>query len=272
MKPSYSKWAAYLAVGAALIFWQNAAVAGGRTSVPAGLLAAVMSPLERGMTGVAGWCGDVIKVVLHRGGILEENAALQGRLADVEGQNQRLLRYQAENQELRGLLHLAAPPGGYPLAAQIVSFDATDFARRVTLDVGARQGVRVKDVVYCAYGLVGKVEAVGPLTCVVYLLTDREAGTDAMTTRTAAKGVVLGTGERLCKFSFLDFDCDVREGDLVMTSGLITGRGAIFPRGMIIGTVVRVERDKTYSRLDAYVEPAVPFDRISTVYVRVGAG
>ena len=115
------------------------------------------------------------------------------------------------------------------------------------------------------------MEQVGPLTCVAALLTDRESGVGAMSVRTLAKGVVLGTGERTCKLDFADFGADLREGDLLVTSGLITGRGAIFPKGIVIGRVTNVQRDKTYSRLDATVEPAVPFDRVSAVLVRVHA-
>jgi rod shape-determining protein MreC len=69
--------------------------------------------------------------------------------------------------------------------------------------------------------------------------------------------------------TFLDSDAaDVREGDTVLTSGL----SDIFPRGLVLGRVLKVERDKRYSRLTAQVEPAVPFDQVSAVNVRIGAG
>ncbi len=85
-----------------------------------------------------------------------------------------------------------------------------------------------------------------------------------MTARTMAKGIVQGTGDRICKMTYLDFQADVREGDLVLTSGDST----IFPRGLVIGRVLKVEKNKTYSKMQAYIDPAVPFDRISAVYVR----
>lgn len=262
--------AALLGVG--LVGWQNAAASRGGVAAPAGVAAASLSPVQRALKASGAWLSDVGRVAVRRGDLASENARLQARVADLEGQNARLSRLRRENEELRRLLQMPKTDGGRAVAAEIVSYDATDFARRVTLNVGARAGVRPKDVVYCAQGLVGQVTQVAPLTCVVALLIDRELGrTGAMTARTFAKGVVQGTGERICKLSYLDFGADVREGDLVTTSGLLTGRGAIFPKGIVIGRVIKVEKDKTYSRQDAYLEPSAPFDRLSAVWVRVGA-
>jgi rod shape-determining protein MreC len=193
---------------------------------------------------------------------------LRARLADAEGENKRLVRYRRENEELRQLLNMRKPSGGSGVAADVVSLASTDLARRITLNVGARQGVRPKDVVYTARGVVGQVIQVSPLTSKVLLLTDRQSGVGAMTARTTARGVVKGTGKSDCKMMYLDFQADVREGDLVVTSG----ESEIFPKGLIIGRVLRVEKDKTYSNMTAYIDPAVPFDQISAVYVRVQTG
>jgi rod shape-determining protein MreC len=96
-------------------------------------------------------------------------------------------------------------------------------------------------------------------------LTDRLAGVGAMISRTLAKGILKGTGESQCQLSYLDYGADVREGDLVVTSG----DSEIFPRGLVLGHVVSIARDPRYSSLTATIEPAVAFDRLSAVYVRI---
>ncbi len=269
MRSPFVKVAILLVLGLGLIAWQMAANARGGISAPAGGVALVLWPVQKGLIGLGNWISDVGQVMVRRGDIRSENERLRARLADAEGQNQRLLRYRRENEELRKLLKMPPLPGGKSLAAEIIGYDATDFTRHVTLNVGARAGVRPKDVVYTASGVVGQVIAAAPFSSQVLLLTDREAAAGAMTSRTLANGIVLGTGERICKFSYLDFGADVREGDLVVTNGLVSGKGAIFPKGLVIGRVLKVERDKTYSRLDAYIDPAVSFDRLNVVYVRV---
>jgi rod shape-determining protein MreC len=146
----------------------------------------------------------------------------------------------------------------------------------VFLNIGAQQGVQVKDVVYSSQGVIGQVVAPNSKffpfpTSEVLLLTDRLSGVGAVLARSGATGVVQGTGSEICKLDYLDFHADVREGDLVLTSGLVVQDGGVFPRGLVIGRIVKTERDKTLSRLTADVAPAVPFDKITSVWVRTGA-
>ncbi|MBV9469250.1 MAG: rod shape-determining protein MreC [Abitibacteriaceae bacterium] len=263
-----------LALCLGLVFWYKAAQGRGGISVPESGAFLVLRPVQRTFSGVGAWAADVGRTVFHRGSIISENEKLQGRIADLEGQNQRLVRYRRENEELRRLLNMPKQTAGKLIAADVISFDFTDYKRIMMLNVGTRQGVRPKDVVFTARGVVGQVisATAWPPTCKVQMLTDRISGVGAMTDRTMAKGVVQGTGEGVCKLAYLDYQADVREGDLVLTSGLSLGRGAIFPKGLVIGRVLKVERDKYRSEMTAYVDPSVPFDQINAVYVRVQTG
>lgn len=253
-----------------LVAWHYAARRNGNLSGPETGVFLVLRPIQRTLSGVGSWAADVGRAMTQRGGIIDENTRLRKRIAQLEGDNQRLLRYRRENEELRRLLKMPKPPGGKNLAAEVVSLDATSYARRIVLNVGRRHGVRPKDVVYTAQGVVGQVTFVGPFSSKVYLITDRESGVGAMTTRTMAQGVVQGTGERICKMEYLDFQSDVREGDLVVTSRI--ANYSMFPKGLVIGRVLKVEKNKTISKMTAYIDPAVPLDRITAVYVRTQAG
>jgi rod shape-determining protein MreC len=256
---------------AGLAMWQNAVSTRGAMTPPDALATAGLSPLQRAFRTTGTYLSDVGRVVLHRDDLASENARLRQRLANVQGQNQRLLRYQRENTELRKLLKMPRIAGGKNLAAEVVLSQDSDLIGRLTLNVGSRQGVKPKDVVYCPEGLVGQVTQVAPWTCVVTLPIDREGAVGAMVARSGAKAVLLGTGNRVAKLSYLDFNADVREGDLVVTSGLVRGRGGVFPPGIVVGRVLKVEKDAAYSRQDAFVEPAVAFDKVTSVFVRVGA-
>ena len=259
-----------LALCVALVWWQKRASQQGKMSMPATASVGVLGAANRVLDGVGGWFGDVGHAMIGRGGVIEENETLRAQVADLQGQNQRLTRYRLENAELRTLLQTPKAPGGRSIAANIVALDATNFARRVTLDVGSRRGVRVKDVVYVAQGVIGQVIEVSPFNCVVLLLTDGDAGAiGAMTSRSGAKGILSGNGSALCHLEIMSsYGADVRTGDLVLTSGLSN----IFPRGLVLGRVINVTRDRSYSRLTAEVEPMAPLDQISTVYVRTIAG
>ena len=276
MRRSLSFFLVLLAIAGVLVFWQNRAQKGGSISTPASLTFAVLRPGQKIMLSVGGWLSDVGRVMFRRNDLASENQSLRGRVAEVEGQNLRLQRYRRENEELQSLLKMTKPEGGNSIAAQIVSFDVTDYTQRIFVNVNQRQRVRAKDVVFTSHGIAGQIVNADykflPIpTSEVLLLTDRRSGVGAVVARTGAVGVVQGTGGVLCKLDYLDFHADVREGDTVLTSGLVVKTGGVFPKGLVIGRIIKVERDKTLSRLTAFVDPAVPFDQITSVLVRVGA-
>ena len=247
--------------------WQHRAGNRGRLSPPEqasfNLLRAVQQPL----LATGRWIGDVGRVLIGRNSILQQNRELQNRVKYLENENTRLRRYSRENAELRKLLQLPQPAAGTPVAATIVSFDATDFSQQIGVGIGTTSNVTPKDVVYSAAGVVGQVTRVSSHYSTILLLTDRQSGVGAITARSGARGVLQGTGSNLCKMQYFDFYSDVRTGDMVITSG----DSQIFPHGMVLGTIVKVEKDKTYSRLSAWVEPAVSFDNLSAVWVRTNA-
>lgn len=257
-----------LLAGFALVLAQGQARRRGAFSPPETGFWLVLRPLQRAFTGTGHWLGDVGRVMFRRGGLLEEKAGLERRVLDLEGQNRRLLRYRAENDELRRLLALPRPAAGQPVAAEVVGWDASAFSDRLFLNSGTRRGVRPKDVVYTAQGVAGQIVRADALTSEVLLITDRQAAVGAMTLRTRARGLLRGTGRTLCRMEYLDYFADVKPGDLVLTAG----DSEIFPRGLVLGRVVRVQKDRYYSRTAAEVEPAVPFTTLSTVLVRTGAG
>jgi rod shape-determining protein MreC len=256
-----------IAVCVVVALWSRRSRQQGRVALPDSAGLAVLRPAQKALNGTSSWFSDVTRVMLRRDDIVQENKALRGQIADLENRNKRLLRYQKENQELRELLKMPPPPAGRLVPAEVVSRDATDYARRMIINAGAPQGVRPKNVVFNADGVVGQViEADAQYgTSTVLLLTDRMSGVGAMVQRSAARGLLKGNGTATCTLSHLDLHADVREGDLIITSG----DSKIFPKGMVLGRVLRVRKDKTYSQTSADIDPAARLDQLSAVYVRV---
>jgi rod shape-determining protein MreC len=265
-----------LLIAGVLVFWQKRARQADHLSAPESATFAILRPGQKVLRGIGDWFSDVGRVMFRRGDIIAENEKLRARLADAQNLNERLRRYKSENDELRTLLQMPRPPGGTPQAAQVVAFNSTHAAQHIFLNIGAQQGVQKKDVVYASQGIVGQVVAPNSRlfpfpTSEVLLMTDRQSSVGAVVARSGATGVVQGTGDPVCKLDYLDFHADVRDGDLVLSSGLVVQSGGVYPRGLVIGRIIKTERDKTLSRLTAYVAPAVPFDKITSVWVRTGA-
>ena len=52
-------------------------------------------------------------------------------------------------------------------------------------------------------------------------------------------------------------------GDTIITSE----SGGVYPKGLVIGTVVQIEENAESGTRTAYIEPAVDFTAVSHVYV-----
>lgn len=174
------------------------------------------------------------------------------RLSVRANQAQELLE---ENERLRKLLDLQERLDLPAHAAQIL-YDTTDpYTRRVVVNRGQMQGVVQGSPVVDAAGVLGQVTRVYPFLSEVTLLVDREQAIPVLNTRTGARGVAYGDpvashGGGL-ELRFVAANADVQEGDLLSTSGM----DGVYPAGLPVAKVVRVERraDSAFARI--YCKP-----------------
>jgi rod shape-determining protein MreC len=152
------------------------------------------------------------------------------------------------------------------VAANVIAGDATGIFRTVTIDKGSSSGLRKDMAVIAPSGVVGRIVEPPPLYAAqVQLLIDREAGAGAIIERSGVGGVVVGSdrdSELPLDLQFVSNLSDAKEGDRLVTSGL----DGIFPRGILIGSLTRVEKGVgLYKRIA--VTPAVDFAEVGSVLV-----
>ncbi len=269
MRISPWHWTLGAATLAILVAWQTVAAGRGALALPDSAATVGLSPLQIGVRAGGQYLSDVGHVIVRRDDLASQNARLQSELDESRAQNARLLGLSRENQELRALLKMPDLPGGVSITAPVISSETSPLSRRLTLGVGARAGVQTRDVAYSAQGVVGQVTRVGEMTSVVTLIIDRQGALGARVGRSGAQGVVTGDGSLLARLDYLPYDADVRAGDTVLSSGLARDSGAVFPPGLVIGRVRSVEKNRVTSQQSATIEPAVPFESLSVVKVRL---
>ena len=136
----------------------------------------------------------------------------------------------------------------------------------MTIDKGSSSGLRKDMAVISPAGVVGRIVEPPPLYAAkVQLLIDQEAGAGAIIERSGVGGVVMGQdrdGEPPLELQFVSNLSDAKVGDRLVTSGL----DSIFPRGITIGTLAKVEKGVgLYKRIA--VTPAVDFAEVGAVLV-----
>lgn len=224
------------------------------------------TPVERGIgwtvsRALSAWTGYVALRGSHA-----RARELEGRVRDLEMENQRLLAYRAEAERLRSLLAFAESSGERRfLGARIIGVRlGTTGLQLLTLDRGADDGVSRMMPVVVADGVVGRIHSVTGSTSEVLVLTDRNSSIAVRIERTRARANVRGLGKPdACKLDFALRTEDVIEGDALRTSGT----DGVFPRGLPVGKVTQVDRRARGLFQDARVIPAVDPTRIEEVLV-----
>lgn len=182
-------------------------------------------------------------------------AAQAQRAAQVE-------QLSLENRRLRELLILRERTDTQGQAAQVLHDTADPYTRRVIIDKGLAQQVRLGSPVIDAGGVLGQVTRVFPLSSEVTLVTDRDHTVPVLNARTGARSVVYGDVVAL-ELRFMAGNADVQEGDILTTSGV----DGVYPAGLPVARVARVERraDSAFARI--YCEPLAVVTAALHVYV-----
>ena len=156
-----------------------------------------------------------------------------------------------ENDRLRKLLDLRDRLVTSAHAAQILYDSADPYSRRVVVDQGAMDGVELGSPVMDDAGVLGQVTRVQPYLSEVTLLIDRDQAIPVLNIRTGARGVAYGDPVAShgggMELRFVSANADVKEGDLLTTSGL----DGVYPPGLPVAHILHVERraDSAFARI-----------------------
>jgi rod shape-determining protein MreC len=178
-----------------------------------------------------------------------------------------------ENRRLRELLGLRSRARRTFVPAEVVRVGTPGGESSFLLDVGEDDGVVVGSPVIASGGLLGVVWEVGSKSSQAIDWTNTDFRASAMTADGQAYGIVESRRGRYREEDRLalvgaPFHIDVQPGTRVVTSG----RGGVYPRGILLGTVVGIEEADTGWRKSYLVRPAVRPEAVTHVLVGTPEG
>jgi len=225
---------------------------------------AAFSPVQDGVASVLRPIGELFGGIGDAFSARNENELLRQRLDELESAQQNVTDLLRENAELRRLVGMQERLAEASVPARVIALSPSNFEWTVTLDVGARAGVRRDMVVINGDGLVGRVIQVTEDASRVLLAIDPNFSAASRDARLGETGLITGQGGDLMRYRPLDPEAELEVGDQIITSGYDNG---IFPPGIPIGTVEEV--GATSALLDRYlrVRPFVDFSRLDVVVV-----
>ena len=228
----------------------------------------VTTPVQRVATGISNFFSHGLSYFTDFDALQAENEELKRQIREMEQTVRDAELALEENAQLR-------QQAGQPermrelttINAEVIARNPGDWATTLTLDKGSNHGVELGDLVTTVDGMAGYVSELYSNTCEITTVIDVEMQCGALITRTRETAIVEGDYDLMAdgnlRLSYLTEDTSVVIGDTVETSG----RGGVFPKGVMIGTVESVLPESNGISYYAVIRPFVDVDTISSVSI-----
>jgi rod shape-determining protein MreC len=161
------------------------------------------------------------------------------------------------------------------LFAHVLANSSNPYDRTIKIDLGSRDGIKPKMAVQTVDGLVGVVSRVSEFTSTVQPITELDPNApdvvEVAATVLGKEGESFGiidqydSENHVLQMSKISQTDPIAVGDTVITSGLVN----VYPKGIVIGKVLRKQVGDFGLTLTATIQPAADFDHLSEVFVVV---
>ncbi|MDB1939548.1 rod shape-determining protein MreC [Clostridium tertium] len=228
-----------------------------------------VNPLQKVVYSINDKIKGTLDFFLNFSKIKEENEELTKENIDLENKLLEYDKIKEENDRLREVLNFKNSKNNYDyLGCEIIGYSGESFSSGYVIDKGENDGLKKDMIVISNKGLVGQVTSTGSNWAIVQSLINENIAVSVMVNSTREttgilKGYVTHSNQNLTKVTNLPIDSAIKEGDVIVTSGL----GQIYPKEVRIGEVVSVETDEVKVMKTAIVKPFVDFNKLEELFV-----
>ena len=193
---------------------------------------------------------------------------LKRKVSLLKRENSRYQELLLANKRLRDLLNFQEGTDEPILAARVIGWDSSGLFKSIIIDKGKDDGLKINMPVVNSEGVVGRVISVSPNYAQVLLITDQNSAVDGLVQGSRGRGMLKGDGSSECFFDYVIKTHDINTDDTIVTSGL----GRIFPKGLYLGIVKRINDSPNKLFKDVRVIPAVDFSKLEEVLIILRTG
>lgn len=229
-----------------------------------------LRPFQGALAGVADGISGVAGAITEIDQLRIDNAALRDENERLANENARLDPLKRENDQLTALLQLQSGFDHQTVATRVIGRETLETRRVVTLDKGTSDGIAEGDAVIVQGGaLAGRVTTVGPDFAMVTLISDGTTTVVGQLLNSGATGDVVGEAGGVLVMRNIDSAVQIATDEEVFTAGIELAGGirSPYPKGLVLGTVVDVERDANDVVQTAFLAPAANLDSFELALV-----
>jgi len=196
-------------------------------------------------------------------GIEEENKNLKKKIGELTAMNLSYQESYKEAQRLKKLLAFSDENKYHFISARVIGREQAALSRTVLIDKGSAHGLKIGMPVVAPPGLIGRLVDVSWHASRVLLFIDENSNIDAVVQRNRTQGIISGAGSRGMILKYISKTQDVKEGDVIVSSGM----GGVFPKGLLIGQVSHVDRQEASLFLKIKVVPFVDLSKLEEILI-----
>ncbi len=231
----------------------------------------IMSTMQKGVSFLSDGVSNAFTSIKDMTQMKKEYQALKERLKDYEYLQRSNTEIRRENDRLREQLDFSKDLSYKNIPAQIIGHDPDSLYSGITINKGARNGIRKGMPVIAIQngniGVVGKIVTVGMGTSLIIPIYDSQFNISTRVQTSRDLGITKGSG-----FSDLPLSMgyirksafsDLHEGDVVVTSG----ENGNYISNVPVGRISKIKVVDYDNSLDIELEPIVDFPRLENVLV-----
>lgn len=225
----------------------------------------IVMPIQNGYTYLKNKIAGNTSFFTNIETLSTENEELKKENSELERKLRELEIIKAENLTLKEYLKLTEKYTSYTtIPAYVINKDTSNYSDIFVINVGSDDGIKENMTVIADKGLVGHIVSVTSNTAKVQTIIDPSSSVSVTFQSTGDNAICKGTLEsKTLKATYISTNAEILENDTVETSGM----GGIYQKGIMIGTVSKIENTKNITDKYAIIKPAVDFNKLETVLV-----
>lgn len=196
----------------------------------------------------------------------KENRELIKKLVDQA-------QLQKENQALKDQFESVKTTSLKLIPAKIIGTSAfipgVSAPENFVLDKGEKEGIKKGMGVIFKDNIIGKISDVTYNLSKVILVINKSSSFTASLVNSETLGVIKGKGNDEMTLENVLLSENLNANDIVITKGDINEKAIGFPRGLVVGKIVSIEKKPSSLFQSAKVKSLVDFSKLETVFVVV---
>ncbi|MFH1401938.1 MAG: rod shape-determining protein MreC [Parcubacteria group bacterium] len=222
----------------------------------------ISAPIQKNLWRAGANVSDFFEAISEIKNLKAENEKLKLQNQELSAKVAKLSELKSENETLRNALQIGLEKDFRLILADVTSKEVDSDV--ILINKGQKDGMAPgMPVISEQRVLVGKILEVSDCFSKVLLITSKDSSFDIKISDTKINGLAKGAGNFKLILDLIPRESEIKETDEIITSVL----GGIFPEGILVGKISKVEKNDIESFQKAQIQPSFDIKELNRVFI-----